>query len=139
GRGFAVVADEVRVLSQRTHASTEEIQTKIAGLQKVTANAVTVMTESHKLVETSVTDVNQTGESLQAISEAIQLISDMATQIASAAEEQSLVTADINGNTESVREVSDALASEAQDAVLQAKELHSLAKELEQEISRFRL
>ncbi|MCG6336584.1 methyl-accepting chemotaxis protein, partial [Vibrio alginolyticus] len=54
GRGFAVVADEVRVLSQRTHASTEEIQTKIAGLQKVTSNAVSVMTESHKLVETSV-------------------------------------------------------------------------------------
>ncbi|EPE2648328.1 methyl-accepting chemotaxis protein [Vibrio fluvialis] len=139
GRGFAVVADEVRVLSQRTHASTEEIQTKIAGLQKVTSNAVSVMTESHKLVETSVSDVNQTGESLQAISEAIQLISDMATQIASAAEEQSLVTADINGNTESVREVSDALASEAQDAVQQAKELHNLAQELDQEISRFRL
>ncbi|BEI25089.1 methyl-accepting chemotaxis protein [Vibrio fluvialis] len=139
GRGFAVVADEVRVLSQRTHASTEEIQTKIAGLQKVTSNAVSVMTESHKLVETSVSDVNQTGESLQAISEAIQLISDMATQIASAAEEQSLVTADINGNTESVREVSDALASDAQDAVQQAKELHNLAQELDQEISRFRL
>ncbi|EKO3535455.1 methyl-accepting chemotaxis protein [Vibrio fluvialis] len=139
GRGFAVVADEVRVLSQRTHASTEEIQTKIAGLQKVTSNAVSAMTESHKLVETSVSDVNQTGESLQAISEAIQLISDMATQIASAAEEQSLVTADINGNTESVREVSDALASDAQDAVQQAKELHNLAQELDQEISRFRL
>ncbi|MCG6399950.1 methyl-accepting chemotaxis protein [Vibrio fluvialis] len=139
GRGFAVVADEVRVLSQRTHASTEEIQTKIAGLQRVTSNAVSVMTESHKLVETSVSDVNQTGESLQAISEAIQLISDMATQIASAAEEQSLVTADINGNTESVREVSDALASDAQDAVQQAKELHNLAQELDQEISRFRL
>ncbi|ENQ5770382.1 methyl-accepting chemotaxis protein [Vibrio fluvialis] len=139
GRGFAVVADEVRVLSQRTHASTEEIQTKIAGLQKVTSNAVSVMTESHKLVETSVSDVNQTGESLRAISEAIQLISDMATQIASAAEEQSLVTADINGNTESVREVSDALASDAQDAVQQAKELHNLAQELDQEISRFRL
>ena len=139
GRGFAVVADEVRVLSQRTHASTEEIQTKIAGLQKVTTNAVSVMTESHKLVETSVADVNETGESLHAISEAIQLISDMATQIASAAEEQSLVTADINTNTESVREVSDQLASDAQDAVQQAKELHSLANQLEKEISRFKL
>ena len=139
GRGFAVVADEVRVLSQRTHASTEEIQTKIAGLQKVTTNAVSVMTESHKLVETSVTDVNETGESLHAISSAIQLISDMATQIASAAEEQSLVTADINTNTEAVREVSDQLASDAQDAVQQAKELHSLASQLEKEISRFKL
>ncbi|WP_187376732.1 methyl-accepting chemotaxis protein [Vibrio mimicus] len=139
GRGFAVVADEVRVLSQRTHASTEEIQTKIAGLQKVTTTAVSVMTESHKLVETSVTDVNQTGESLQAISEAIQLISDMATQIASAAEEQSLVTADINANTESVREVCDQLAEEAQHSVQQAKSLHSMAQELNKEISRFKL
>lgn len=139
GRGFAVVADEVRVLSQRTHASTEEIQSKIAGLQKVTANAVSVMTESHKLVETSVQDVNQTGESLNAISEAIQMISDMATQIASAAEEQSLVTADINGNTESVREVSDQLAHDAQGAVEQARELRGLASELDKEISRFKL
>ncbi|ENM5750853.1 methyl-accepting chemotaxis protein [Vibrio mimicus] len=139
GRGFAVVADEVRVLSQRTHASTEEIQAKIAGLQKVTTTAVSVMTESHKLVETSVTDVNQTGESLQAISEAIQLISDMATQIASAAEEQSLVTADINANTESVREVCDQLAEEAQHSVQQAKSLHSMAQELNKEISRFKL
>ncbi|QXO15693.1 MULTISPECIES: methyl-accepting chemotaxis protein [Vibrio] len=139
GRGFAVVADEVRVLSQRTHSSTEEIQTKIEGLQKATAKAVSVMTDSHRLVETSVEDVNLTGDSLQAISEAIQLISDMATQIASAAEEQSLVTADINGNTESVREVSDQLASEATDAVQQAKSLHNLAQELDQEISRFRL
>lgn len=139
GRGFAVVADEVRVLSQRTHASTEEIQSKISGLQKVTTNAVSVMTESHKLVETSVQDVNHTGESLHAISEAIQMISDMATQIASAAEEQSLVTADINGNTESVREVSDQLASDAQNAVQQAHEMHRLANELDQEISRFKL
>lgn len=139
GRGFAVVADEVRVLSQRTHASTEEIQVKIAGLQKVTSTAVSVMTESHKLVETSVEDVNQTGTSLQAISHAIQQICDMATQIASAAEEQSLVTADINMNTEAVREVSDQLAEEALHFVQQAKSLHTMAQELNKEISRFKL
>ncbi len=139
GRGFAVVADEVRVLSQRTHASTEEIQAKISGLQKVTGTAVDVMTESHKLVENSVEDVNQTGDSLHEISEAIKQISDMATQIASAAEEQSLVTSDISSNSESVREVSDHLANDAQEAVIQAQELHRLANELGQEISRFKL
>ncbi len=139
GRGFAVVADEVRVLSQRTHASTEEIQTKISGLQKVTGTAVDVMTESHKLVENSVEDVNQTGDSLHEISEAIKQISDMATQIASAAEEQSLVTSEISSNSESVREVSDHLANDAQEAVIQAQELHRLANELGQEISRFKL
>ncbi|SHO57186.1 methyl-accepting chemotaxis protein [Vibrio quintilis] len=139
GRGFAVVADEVRVLSQRTHASTEEIQSKIEGLQKVTTNAVNVMTESHNLVETSVEEFNVTGESLHAISESVSVISDMATQIASAAEEQSLVTADINHNTESVREVSDQLASDALGSAEQSQELHKLVQGLERELARFKI
>ncbi len=139
GRGFAVVADEVRVLSQRTHDSTEEIEEKIQGLQKATGGAVAVMTQSHGLAETSVNDVNLTGESLTAINEAIRTISDMATQIAAAAEEQSLVTADINGNTESVREIADQLTEGAMQAVEQAKELRALAANLDEEISRFKL
>jgi methyl-accepting chemotaxis protein len=139
GRGFAVVADEVRVLSQRTHASTEEIQKKIEGLQKVTSSAVDVMQGSHDLVETSVQDFNQTGESLHAISESITLINDMATQIASAAEEQSLVTADINSNTESVKEISDQLTHDADEAAKGSQELHQLVGVLDQEIARFKL
>lgn len=139
GRGFAVVADEVRVLSQRTHNSTEEIQSKIEGLQKVTGTAVTAMNSSHSLVNSSVEDFTQTGDRLREISDAISLISDMATQIASAAEEQSLVTADINGNTESVRELSDGLATDAQQGVEQAHGLRDLVSQLETQISRFKL
>ncbi|MFA0501233.1 methyl-accepting chemotaxis protein, partial [Vibrio sp. 10N.222.51.A6] len=65
--------------------------------------------------------------------------SDMATQIASAAEEQSLVTAEINANTESVREVSDVMAVDATDAVSQADQLSHLASDLKRELSRFKL
>jgi methyl-accepting chemotaxis protein len=139
GRGFAVVADEVRVLSQRTHTSTEEIQSKIERLQHVTNDAVAVMTHSHSLVDASVTDFTHTGESLQEISHSISVISDMATQIAAAAEEQSLVTSDINKNTESVRELSEELATEALEGVQDSKALHSLVKDLEAQISRFKL
>ena len=139
GRGFAVVADEVRVLSQRTHASTEEIEDKIKRLQQATNGAVKVMNQSHDMARTSVNDVNLAGESLEQIREAIQVISDMATQIASAAEEQSLVTAEINTNTESVREVSDVMAVDASDAVVQADQLNQLANDLKQELSRFKL
>jgi methyl-accepting chemotaxis protein len=63
----------------------------------------------------------------------------MATQIASAAEEQSSVTAEITRNTEGIRDVSNELAVEADQAAQQAAELSNLSHELQKEISRFKL
>lgn len=139
GRGFAVVADEVRVLSQRTHTSTEEIQSMIETLQSTTQEAVSVMSDSHHLAETSVKDVDEAGMSIENIATQINVISDMATQIASAAEEQSSVTAEISRNTEGVQEVANQMASEAETAAQQAEALKSLADSLEEEIKRYKL
>lgn len=139
GRGFAVVADEVRVLSQRTHASTKEIQQMIETLQATTGKAVGIMDDSRRLADTSVDDANAASVSLEQIHKTVERISDMATQIASAAEEQASVTSEITRNTVGIRDVSNDLAQEAHSAAEQAAELSELSHELEQEIRRFKL
>ncbi|MBM7455324.1 methyl-accepting chemotaxis protein [Oceanisphaera litoralis] len=137
GRGFAVVADEVRILSQRTHASTEEIQVTIKTLQQATAEAVKLMDTSRNLAELSVEDAEAAAAALTEITTAVSLISDMASQIATAAEEQSQVTGEITQNTTAIKDVADELASDAGQSLAQSKDLHKQAGELNGLVSAF--
>ncbi|USD64636.1 methyl-accepting chemotaxis protein [Vibrio sp. SCSIO 43136] len=139
GRGFAVVADEVRVLSQRTHDATGEIHKNIETLQSTTNRAVQSMQTSQSNAEKAVDDARTASESLQRITQSANMINDMASQIAAAAEEQSLVTAEITRNTNEVKDVSDDLASQAQLASNQAEELREISGQLYNEVSRFKL
>lgn len=137
GRGFAVVADEVRVLSQRTHSSTEEIGTMIDGLRKTTNSAVDIMKRGRTIADDSVNDATEASLSLEQIQKAVQSISDMSMQIASAAEEQNLVTNDISKNTGSIRTIADKLAEESHESASSAAELAKLAIQLDNQVARF--
>lgn len=105
GRGFAVVADEVRQLATRTQSSTVEIQQRIEKLQQRTSEAVGTMRETSQLSELAVQQARDTGESLQAIVAAVDRITDMNTQIATAAEEQSVVAEETSRNVVTVADI----------------------------------
>lgn len=139
GRGFAVVADEVRVLSQRTHSSTEEISGIVNMLQATTTKAVKVMQLCHTLASTSVKDTEKSGDSFSEIANAIDSISNMTVQIATAAEEQTTVISEIARNTQSIRDVSSELQEEVDQGLEQAQELKSLAESLREQVKMFKL
>ncbi|MGI2260495.1 methyl-accepting chemotaxis protein [Shewanella sp. GXUN23E] len=108
GRGFAVVADEVRALAQRTHESTTEIQGIINLLQQGTNKAVQSMQQGVDAASGCVDRANEAGEALRTIREAVAMITDMTHHIASAVEEQSSVSNEVNRNVVNVSQLTKA-------------------------------
>ncbi|WP_114394362.1 methyl-accepting chemotaxis protein [Oleisolibacter albus] len=99
GKGFAVVASEVKSLANQTAKATEEISAQIAGIQSASGGAVAAIT---------------------AIGQTIRRVSEIATTIAAAVEEQGAATAEIARNVQQAavgsQEVSSNLAQVADAA-----------------------
>ena len=139
GRGFAVVADEVRNLAQKTQQATEEIQTMIQQLQNGTRDVVSVMENSQARTDDSVQQAAEAAQALASITEAVSVITDMNTQIASAAEEQSAVAEDINRNVTTIGQVAQEVAGGADESSQASAELTKLAEQQRRLINQFRV
>ncbi|MDV9031408.1 methyl-accepting chemotaxis protein [Pseudomonas sp. RAC1] len=139
GRGFAVVADEVRNLAQKTQQATQEIQQMIQQLQQGTRDVVKVMEDSQGKTDDSVQQANRAALALESITQAVSVINDMNTQIASAAEQQSAVAEDINRNVTNIGQVASEVAGGADESSQASAELTQLAEQQRRLINQFRV
>ncbi|EKA4468204.1 methyl-accepting chemotaxis protein [Vibrio parahaemolyticus] len=137
GRGFAVVADEVRTLAQRTQESTTEIRSMIEQLQSGASSVASAMHQSKGSAVEAVEKADLANDALQRIRDAIQRISDMNLQIASAAEEQSLVAEEINNNTVNIKDLSTQVADSANRTNEAMQSQHDNVRKQDEILNRF--
>ena len=139
GRGFAVVADEVRNLAQRTQSSTEEINDMIERLQSGANNAVTVMNASTAVSNISMEKAQDAMDALNRIADAITSINQMTSQIATASEEQTSVTEELNSSITRIADQGQEAASAASENDVYSGQIESIGQTLTQNVSRFRV
>ena len=97
------------------------------------------MEKSRDEVQQVVDLVNQSSDRLQQINQSAHLVWDMSSEIASAAEQQSVVAEDINKNVSFIHSGAEQSTAAALTVLASAEELQQLSEQLKQQIAYFRL
>lgn len=139
GRGFSVVADEVRSLANRTQESTSEIQNMINSLQNESKNSVELMHINVNNANTTAKKSQEANNALEEIRNSVSIIQDMNNQIATAAEEQTLVAGEINESIVDINDIAKVTLSTSDKNTEAAQGLLDIAAALNKRVEIFKL
>ncbi|MBI4804877.1 MAG: methyl-accepting chemotaxis protein [Desulfovibrio sp.] len=137
GRGFAVVADEVRKLAEKTMTATKEVGDAVSGIQSGTKTNLENVKLAVENVEQATALAVKSGEALGEIVHLVEVSTDQIRSIATASEQQSATSEEINRNIEEIHRISsetaDAMSRSAQavnDLASQSNVLRSLVEQM---------
>ncbi len=137
GRGFAVVAEEVRSLAKKTQDSTQEIRSMIEALRKGISTSVESVEAGRGQMELVEHQAEETNNALNLIAQAVDVINDMSSQIATATEEQSAVADEMNRNISSISGKAEDTTESARDVSRLGERLTGMSQSLRELLAQF--
>ncbi|QUM82882.1 methyl-accepting chemotaxis protein [Moritella sp. 5] len=139
GRGFAVVADEVRTLAARTQQSTSEINEMLTRLRNGADMVVRAMDITKASCQQTAATTASVNDNLDSMTDSVMQINDLGIQIATAAEEQSSVTEEINRNMTMIQSMVNQLTENGEKTMDSTRNLASCNEQLLAIVGQFKL
>jgi len=139
GRGFAVVADEVRKLAEKTMIATTEVGASIKGIQTSAQINIKRVAEAAMGAEDATNIANVSGEALKEILKLVNANSILISGIATAAEEQSATSEEINSSIEDINKIAIETADGMKQSSVSVHKLAEMAQELRDVLDRLKV
>jgi methyl-accepting chemotaxis protein len=130
GRGFAVVADEVRKLAEKTMSATHEVGAGINAIQQSTKSNIHEVGSAVSSIGEATGLADASGEALKEIVELATANSSVVASIATAAEQQSATSEEINRSIEEINRIVNETSSGMLQSSAAVQELSQTAQEL---------
>lgn len=130
GRGFAVVADEVRKLAEKTMTATKQVGEAIRGIQDGARKNVDNVEQAVIKIDHATELANDSGVALNEIVGLVDTTTDQVRSIATASEQQSATSEEINKSIEDVNRISSETSEGMKQSALAVGELAQQAQVL---------
>jgi aerotaxis receptor len=130
GRGFSVVADEVRALATRTHGATEQIKSSIDEIQATLLTWSETMAKGKEDADECVAETAKTRDLVSHVYDEVSAIANLAVEISTASEEQSMVAQEIGRNITNISDVSNNNLQQANIVESESKKIEERAQNL---------
>lgn len=139
GRGFAVVADEVRKLAEKSARSANEISGITESLTSQSQAVQQAIEDGLHRLSTSQDSIHSVADILLATNGSVEEVGEGLNAIASATDQQRLVSSDVASNIEAIATMARDNSESVENTASAADDLKTLAENLQGIVGRFKV